>query len=154
MYIFLTGEVSFEIGVPFGKTLRDISEKLKAFSLVEDGGLLLPSDDTYGTEFKNITIVTTILGESRMFPGENTKGMWKERRLIRRKEKCADIRLEIDYDKFVDSDKDTQMLLHIKNIVDSIMAVEERKKSDFKGQQLIDDILLALGVSKDQLANL
>jgi len=152
MYLYFGGEVSFESSMPFRKVGGAVREKLRGFERETlPNGMSDPDSDplgdTYGTEFNNISIITTILGEG-------LQGMWEERRLIRRKEKWADIRLEIDYDKFVAADEHTQKLLYVKNIVDSIMAVEERKKGDFEGLKLIEDILLAVNVTKEQIENL
>ena len=78
----------------------------------------------------------------------------KERRLIRFKEKNADIRLKIDYQKYQMADHQGKKLLLTKNIVDSIMVIENRKKNDFQGERLIDDILKALNVSREELTEL
>jgi len=139
--LFFTSETSFKSSEPFVKVSKPIHARLKWFQSAELVGA------TYGTEFNDIAIITTILGEG-------LKNMWKERRLVRHKKKDADIRLEIDYDKFVNADEQTQALLYVKNIVDSIMVVEEKKKGDFKGLKLIDDILSTLGISKAELEKL
>ena len=139
MKLFLGGEVSFKSCEPFDKVARlNIRKKLEKFEKMD------PLDETYGTEFVDIGIITTILGEG-------LKDMWKERRQIWRKSKSADIRLNIDYDRFVNADEQTQILLYVKNIVDSIRVVEERKKGDFKGLKLIEDILATLDLMEEQL---
>jgi len=138
MRLFLGAEISFDSEYPFGKLNRIFNKELENFTEAD------PLDDAYGSEFTNIAIITTILGK-------DLKGMWKERRLVRHKKKTADIRLEIDYDRFVYSDEHTQMLLYAKNIIDSIMAVEERKKGDFNGKKLIDDILSALDLTLEDI---
>ena len=141
MKIFLGGETSFKANDPFFKVSKQIRQKLEKFEKAD------PLDDTYGTEFQNIGIITTILGEG-------LEGMWKERKQIWRKKKEADIRLEINYEKFINANEETQILLYIKNIIDSIMVVENRKKRDFQGLKLIDDILKTLEINKEQLQNL
>ena len=141
MNLFLGGETSFKSNEPFFKISKLIRKKLERFEKAD------PLDDTYGTEFQNIGIITTILGEG-------LDGMWKERKQIWRKKKEADIRLEINYEKFINANEETQILLYVKNIIDSIMVVENRKKGDFKGLKLIDDILQTLEISKEQLENL
>ena len=45
-------------------------------------------------------------------------------------------------------------LLLTKNIVDSVMVVENCKKADFQGERLIDDILNALKISREELHKL
>ena len=138
MKIFLGGETAFKASEPFGKISRKIGDKLARFEKAD------PNDDTYGTEFRDIGIITTIIGEG-------LKDMWEERRLIRYKKREADIRLKIDYDRFINADEKTQELLYIKNIIDSIMAVEERKKGDFNGLKFIDDIQILFGITKEQI---
>ena len=84
---------------------------------------------------------------------------YKERKLISRTKHEADIRLHVDYYKFVQGKLDInrfdylkqRRLLLTKNIVDSIMVIENRKKEDFQGKRLIDDILNVLKISKDEL---
>ena len=146
MYIFFSSETTFKANEPFNKISKSIREKLRNFQSLRHGGLVdeSKSDETYGTEFNNIGIITTILGE-------DLKGMWKERRLVRHKKKDADIRLEIDYDKFISVDERTQMLLYVKNIVDSIFVVENQKKGDFNGIKLINDILAKLDLTLEDI---
>ena len=87
---------------------------------------------------------------------------YKERKLISRKKHEADIRLHVDYYKFVQGKLDInrfdylkqRRLLLTKNIVDSIMVIENRKKDDFQGERLLEDILKALNVSREELNEL
>lgn len=76
-----------------------------------------------------------------------------ERKFISRKNKEVDIRLRINYKKFVESDENQQFILYVKNIIDSIKVVNGRKKGDFNGEKLIDDILSTLGLSLEKLAD-
>ena len=140
MKLFLSSETAFKANEPFGKVSEVVWQKLKAFEKAD------PLDETYGSEFNDIGIITMVLGGSL----EDTP----ERRLIRFKQKSADIRLKIDYERFISSDENTQTLLYVKNIVDSIMVIEQRKKGDFNGTKLIADILSALGVSREQIDSL
>ena len=104
------------------------------------------SQKTYGEEFVDIGIITIVVSQKML-----NEGFCKERRLISRKNKSADIRLQIDYERFIHSDIVTARLLYIKNIVDSIEVVQERAKGDFQGKELISDILEALNVQEEQL---
>ncbi len=110
------------------------------------------SDFDYGTEFESISIIPIIM------PIE-FHDSYRERRLIKRKTKEADIRLYVDYNLFVrcsfdierEPFKTQRRLMIIKNIVDSIMVVENRKKGDFQGLKLIDNILNSLEVTQEDL---
>ena len=142
MQLFLSGEIAFKANKPFDRVFDEVRSKLDRFEKAD------PLDDTYGTEFNDIAIITMVLG------GDKCLESTPERRLVRHKARDADIRLKIDYKRFIKANKHTQMLLYVKNIVDSIMVVEERKKGDFNGEKLIADILLTLGIDKEQIANL
>lgn len=69
---------------------------------------------------------------------------FKERRMYMRKDKDSDIRLRIDYEKYLVSDEATREKLILKNIVESILALDEQVKKHkdvtFKGEQLAKDI--------------
>lgn len=109
----------------------------------------------YGTEFESISVIPIIM------PSE-FHDSYRERKLIKRKAKEADIRLYVDYESFVrcrsdmerEPFKSRRRLLLIKAIVDSITVVENGKKGDFQGIKLIDDLLRALKVEKEDLQNL
>ena len=79
---------------------------------------------------------------------------WKERRLIRYAKKDADIRLIMDYNKFVNADEKMRFLLYVKVIVDSIKVVDSKKRGDFQGNELISDVLDALKVKWEDVKDL
>lgn len=137
MKIFLSGETSFNANEPFRRLLMEMNKKLKSFIEADE------NDDTYGAEFKSIGIITMILSDDL--------AKTPERKLINRKKKEADIRLKIDYYKFVNSNADTQFFLYLKNIIESIKVVNEKKKEDFNGDKLIEDILSVFGLTMDKL---
>lgn len=137
MKIFLSGETSFNANEPFRRLLMEMNKKLKSFIEADE------NDDTYGAEFKSIGIITMILSDDL--------AKTPERKLINRKKKEADIRLKIDYYKFVNSNADTQFFLYLKNIIESIKVVNEKKKEDFNGDKLIEDILNVFGLTMDKL---
>ena len=141
MNIYLGGEITHKAEKALENVAWDVRTKLDPFRKAD------PLDETYGSEFHDIGIITMLLCDE-------FKDIYQERRLVRHKKKDADIRLKIDYDKFVKADEHTQMLLYVKNIVDSIMVVEEKKKGDFKGIKLIEDILLTLGLKKEEIDKL
>ena len=137
MKIFLSGETSFNANEPFRRLLMEMNKKLKSFIEADE------NDDTYGAEFKSIGIITMILSDDL--------AKTPERKLINRKKKEADIRLKIDYYKFVNSNADTQFFLYLKNIIESIKVVNEKKKEGFNGDKLIEDILNVFGLTMDKL---
>ena len=135
MIVILSFEVSIgaDVGLLFKKVVPIVQR------LVEN--------NDYGAEFESIGIIPTIMSD-RFLDG------WKERRYISFIRKEADIRLFIDYNKYVHADDEGKILLYLKCIVDSIMVIEKRKRSDFQGIKLISDILHALKVKKEDLENL
>lgn len=105
--------------------------------------------NNYGTEFRSIGIIPTC------FSDETWELIgWKEQKQIWRKKKEADIRLRMDYYQFKRSNPENKRLLFIDIIIKSLKIVQERSKGDFKGEQLINDILNALDVTQEQLDNL
>ena len=124
---------------------NEIHKKLEFITKRDIG---LEEIDNYGKEFKNIGIITIILSKQWIDYG------YKERRYISRKNKEADIRLYIDYERFINETPENQRLLYIKNIIDSINVVIEKSKGDFRGEELKKDILNALNVTQEQLDRL
>ena len=145
MYLFISSETGDIDGEEFRVLRNEIDWKLSFLTnrLQQEK---LKNDHTYGEEFEEIGIIMMIL--SPRFD------VYKERKLIRFKEKWADIRLKIDYENYRKASKEGKKLLLIKNIVDSIMVVESRKKGDFQGEKLIHDILQALDVRREDLEKL
>ena len=145
MRIFLSAEYEHKAGLAYHNAWKEVEEKLQ-FVCKENVGL--EKDDTYGTEFENMGIISVIIPQYIKDHG------WKERRLIKRKAKEADIRLYMDYDRFIKETPENQKLMYIKNILDSIDVVIERSKGDFRGEQLKKDILNALDVTMEDINSL
>ena len=72
-------------------------------------------------------------------------------KLISRKKREADIRLFMDYDKFVKENEENKKLMFVSVIIKSIEVIIEKSKGDFRGEKLIEDILDALKISREQL---
>lgn len=68
----------------------------------------------------------------------------KERVIYKAKVRDSDVRLRIDYEKYLISNKDEREKLVLKNIVDSIEALDKKIKKHkdvtFYGEKLIEDI--------------
>ena len=104
-------------------------------------------DKSYGEEFIDIGVIPVIMPEE-------FHDRYKERKLLKRKKREADIRLFIDYDKFSKADLDMQVKLFLQNIIRSIKVVDERKKGDFQGEKLINDLCVAFNVEREQIESL
>ena len=103
----------------------------------------------YGTEFISIAIIPTCVDDGYW----DALG-WKERKQVWRKKREADIRLRMNYDRFIHETAENQRLLFIDIVIKSIQVIQERSKGDFRGEELIADILNALDVTQAQLAQL
>ena len=109
----------------------------------------------YGTEINSIAIIPIIMPV-------NYRKSYPERKVLRRTTKEADIRLYVNYELFIQGRldineelyKEKRRYLLIKNIIDSIQVIEKRKKGDFQGLKLIDDILKEFNVTKEELGKL
>ena len=139
------------------ETQGDISETLRLIlwniicklKFVTDKDAGLEDINNYGTEFRLISVIPTCL-DNEFWEASG----WKERKQIWRKKKEADIRLRMDYYRFVQETAETQRLMFIDIIVKSIQVVQERSQGDFRGEQLIKDILKTLYVTQEQLDKL
>ena len=81
-------------------------------------------------------------------------GCGKRREYISYKNRYADIRLPIDYDQLLKSDRETQYIMVVRNIIDSIEVIKKRlnkRKMEFDSDKLIQYILDSLGISNDDL---
>ena len=145
MELFMT--IEYQVGAEcLSDILRDTKKQL-AFVTDREAGL--EDIDNYGTEFRLIAVIPTCLDDQFW----EASG-WKERRQIWRKKKEADIRLRMDYDRFVRETPENRRLMFVDIIVKSIQVVQEKSKGDFRGDELIADILEALNVTQDQLNRL
>lgn len=145
MLLFMT--IESQIGAEnLSNILRNTIAQL-SFLTNQDIGL--EDIDNYGTEFRIISIIPTCLDDHSW----EILG-WKERKQIWRKKREADIRLRMDYYRFVKETPENQRLMFIDIIVKSIKVVQEKSKGDFRGNELIADILKALNVTQKQLDNL
>jgi hypothetical protein len=142
LVISVEAQNAFEIGL--GEILREVNESIKS---INDNSLV--SESKYGNEFVSIGIIPSCM-EEKMW----TALGWKEKKLIKRTKREADIRIRMDYDRFIRESPSNKRLIFIKTIVESLKIVQEKSKFDFKGEELINDILFLLNVSLDELNNL
>ncbi len=142
LVISVEAQNAFEIGL--GEILREVNESIKS---INDNSLV--SESKYGNEFVSIGIIPSCM-EEKMW----TALGWKEKKLIKRTKREADIRIRMDYDRFIRESPSNKRLIFIKTIIESLKIVQEKSKFDFKGEELINDILFLLNVSLDELNNL
>lgn len=146
MELFMTIETQADVDDILGAIFWETKCQL---SFITDKEAGLEEVDNYGTEFRLISVIPTCLDDQFW----EASG-WKERKQIWRKKREADIRLRMDYDRFVRETPENQRLMFIDIIVKSIQAVQGKSKGDFRGNELIADILKALNITQDQLDQL
>ena len=146
MRLFLTVEAQNCTENGLSEILKETMNKL---SFLTDKSLYLEDKNNYGKEVRQIAIIPSCMNDEFW----NAVG-WKERKQFWRKKGEADIRLKMDYNRFINETPKNKRLMFIDTIIKSIQVVQERSKGDFKGDELIKDILSALDVSKEELKQL
>ena len=141
MRIFITIEAQNCTENGLAEIMREVDKEL---SFVTDENL--EHSDNYGTEFQEIAIIPSCMDDNFW----EILG-WKERKQIWRKKKEADSRLRMDYYKFMKESYENKRLMFIDIIIKSIQVVQEKSKGDFKGNELIKDIMKAVNVTQEQL---
>jgi hypothetical protein len=136
----MSGETDGQISNEYRIVRNEIELKLKQ----------LESND-YGSEFVDIGIIPIIIDPKR---GLFEAGFFKERKLVKRKTKEADIRLRTDFDKFYAADNNNKRLLLVDNVIRAIRVIGEKSKVDFNSEKLISDILQIFNISEKELADL
>ena len=137
MEIFLSGETDIEVHGAFSDVRKEIESKL-----------INLKDKNYGSELQSIGIIPIIVNLSSEY---EEAGFFEERMLFKRKQKDADYRLRIDFEKFVSSDYNTRRLLLVKNIIDSIRSLGTKAKKDFDALSLEKDILYLLEIDEETI---
>ena len=143
MRLFITIEAQKAIEIGLSDIFRNINNEL---SFVTKKNVGLEETDNYGVEFRVVSIIPTCVDDNCWI----SLG-WKERKLIRYTKREADIRLRMDYDRFVGETLENKRLMFIDIIIKSINVIIEKSKLDFKGEKLISDILETLKVTLDDL---
>jgi len=135
MELFLSIEAQNADNSGLADILRKVTREL---SFVTDKNKGLENIDNYGLEFKSIAIIPTCVDDDFWV----ALG-WKERIKISRKNAEADIRLRMDYNRFINETYEGKKAMFIRIIIESIKIIQMRSKHDFNGEKLIEDILLA-----------
>jgi hypothetical protein len=137
MNIFLSGETDKEVSEDFNEIRKEIESKLMNLR-----------DKNYGSELQSIGIIPIIVNLPQEY---EEAGFFKERKLFKRKEKDADYRLRINFEKFVSGDTNARRLLLTKNIIDSIRSLGTKAKKDFDSFSLEKDILHLLEIDEETI---
>lgn len=138
IFISIEAEKTTESGL--ADIMKEIRNKLS---------FLFEDTDIYGTEFNLIAIIPTCVSDDIW----QISG-WKERKLISRNKKEADIRLKMDYHRFINETDKNKYLLFADIIIKSVCIVNNKSNGNFNGDRLINDILKALDISREDLNNL
>ncbi|MED4229380.1 Imm44 family immunity protein [Neobacillus cucumis] len=135
MDIFLSGEIDKDVDEAFVEIRKDIGEKIKVLRTNE-----------YGSELTSISIIPIIIN---ITPELEAAGFFKERKLFKRKEKDADYRLRVNFENFFKSDRYTQKLMIVKNIIECIRSLSTKAKNDFDASSLERDILQLFDIDEE-----
>lgn len=146
MHLFISIEAQNCTDNGLSKILKETVDKL---SFLTGKSVNPESINNYGTEFQRLVIIPTCVDNEFW----DALG-WQERKQIWRKSREADIRLRMNYDRFIKENSRNQHLLFYDVIIKSIQVVQERSKGDFRGEKLIKDILLALNTTENELKQL
>jgi len=147
MYLFLSCEAQTPATSAIAKFMKEFNSKL---IFVTNREIDLKKIDNYGTEFDDIGIIVTCISKEWLQNMDN----YKERKLILRKAKEADIRLHMNFEQFIKENIENQRLMYLDTIIKSIRVIQERSRGDFRGIELIEDILKALDVDPVKLQEL
>lgn len=135
MKIIITAEIDSQVRNDFQTIRKEILEKIRPLE-----------DKEYGLD--KISIIPII---ANITPELEEAGFFKERKLIKKKEKLADIRLRIDFNKFKDGDMKTKKNLIIRNIIESIQVIGAKMKKEFNAEMFERDILSFLEVDYKEI---
>ena len=134
MKIFLGAELEGAAGNKWFVLQKEFNKKLLSLD-----------NKNYGDELIHIGIISIIMREEFF-----VDGAYKERRHINRKTKTTDIRLRIDYNKFVKSSNETRRQLYIEHITEAIRISGEKAGKTFETERLIEDVLVLLNENQNQ----
>jgi hypothetical protein len=140
MDIFISGEIDAKFADDYRKIRKEIETKLENLQ-----------DKDYGYALKSIGIIPICVDITKEI---EEAGFYKERKLYKRKEKDADYRLRMDYEKFLNGNDDIKRLLLVKNILDCIRLIGLKIKEGFASKELENDILELLKIDFNSIENL
>jgi hypothetical protein len=137
MRFWFSCEIDAEVADAWSSVWKPVEDRLNALCARRD----------YGTGVREIAIIPMILGP-RFREGR------PERRLFNWKEREADYRTEIDFERFKGGNAELRQRLLLKNVVEAVVDIKRKVKKDFDGAALISDILEEFRVTQDELDRL
>lgn len=140
MSIFISCEAEASPSIIISNNIRSIKSRIANINLRD-----------YTDTLDDMGIIINCFTEKLM-----KQGLGKPRKYISYKNRTADIRLPIEYDYLLSSDRDTQRLIIVKNITESVNTVKvrlDKKKLRFDSKLLIADLLHCLDINFDELEN-
>lgn len=114
------------------RTGKQVEKKLKVLN-----------GKNYGEELKEITIISICLPKSYYQDGD-----FQERRLFKRKERYADIRLRLCYEDLKKSNDENKYNMYVEHILLSLETLRKKVSKDFKLDELITDVYMILNEQK------
>ena len=124
MDIFLSAEIEGRAESKWFILQKEFSEKLKKLS-----------EYNYGDNLTSIAIISIIMREEFF-----EDWAYKERKYYSKKNKEADIRLRINYKKFIIAKEDERRKIYFDHILESIRIAGEKAGSDFRLDNLLSDV--------------
>ena len=103
------------------------------------------SERDYGSALKEIGLIPMI------FRSE-WRGMYRERRLFKRKEAAADYRTWIEFDDYMKGDDVQRQRLVARNLLDAISDLSRKAGKAFRADDLRVDVLKTLNLTVDDVA--
>lgn len=139
---FMSGETDGRFGDKLGnlfrRSLAEVESTIKEFV----------KERSYGPGIEDLAVIPIII----RFDEDLKETEWfKERKYISRKNKSADFRLRIDYERFLSGTDQTRRLLLIRNVIDSIRLINKRMPKEFIGEILEADILNLFKLTKTEI---
>ena len=123
MDIFLGAETEGAAGDKWFWTQKEIAPLFKKLN-----------EKDYGENLKSIGIISIIMRYEIFENG------WKERRYFSRENKDADIRLRIDYKKFVRAKEKERKKIYMDHILEAIRIAGTKAGKEFDTERLLSDV--------------
>ena len=134
MQFFLSGELETQVASDWMRVSNRVEKKLNEFFLDRD----------YGPAIHEIGIIPMILHPERQHNR-------RERRLFQRKQKAADYRTWIDFEKVKAGSDELREKLLLKNILEAVTDLARKAGKAFTGERLIEDMLALFQVSRQEI---
>ncbi len=133
-------------------TINKYEKKIQSLLDKKDYGDALVGE----TSENGIGIIMTIYSKKFLETIKKSSGKeFPERKMYRKKSRGSDIRLRVDYEKFLVSNEKEREGLILENIMNSILVLDEKiskhKDVTFKGKELVNDIKESLKIKNEKI---